>query len=79
MEALRLFAEPKGHQLIIDLPLGLEQRRLEVIIMPAADHIAHAPLKEGRHKPSALLAGTVTLNDDLIAPAVPASDWDVLK
>ena len=70
MEALRLIAEPKNHQLIIDLPPSLDQRRLEVIVMPATG-IENAAIEfKGRRKPSALLAGTVSLRDDLISPAM---------
>jgi hypothetical protein len=79
MEALRLVAEPKNHQLIIDLPPGLDQRLLEVIVMPATGIENTATTPKGRRKPSALLAGTVSLHDDLITPAIPESDWDALK
>ncbi len=79
MEALRLIAEPKNHQLIIDLPPGLDQRRLEVIVMPATGMENAATASKGRRKPSALLAGTVSLHDDLITPAIPESDWNALK
>ena len=79
MEALRLITEPTNRQLVIDLPPSLEHRRLEVIVMPAANIDQTPVVRGGRRKPSALLAGTVTLTDDLIAPAVPESDWDALK
>ncbi|QLQ25663.1 MAG: hypothetical protein HZT41_13010 [Dechloromonas sp.] len=79
MEALRLIAEPKNHQLIIDLPPSLDQRRLEVIIMPASGFESAATASAGRRKPSVLLAGTVSLRDDLVAPVIPESDWDALK
>jgi hypothetical protein len=32
-----------------------------------------------RRKPSPKLAGTVTMQDDLTAPAIPADDWDALQ
>jgi len=79
MEALRLIVEPKNRKLVIDLPSGLDQRRLEVIIMPAMDSEPVYPPPRVRRKPSALLAGTVALKDDLIAPAVPETDWEALK
>jgi len=48
--------------------------------MPASDPEEGLPsATKERHKPSALLAGTVTLMDDLIAPAIPESDWEALK
>jgi hypothetical protein len=80
MEAMRLFAEPINHQLVIDLPPSLEHCRLEVIVMPAASADQNIALVlPHRHKPSPLLAGTVQLKDNLIDPAVPETDWDALK
>ena len=32
-----------------------------------------------RRKPAPQLAGSVTVHDDLLAPAVPEQDWDTLK
>ena len=76
MQALRVFAEPKGQQLIIDLPPGLSTGRLEVIVMPAAE----AGAKEGFGIASSpKLLGSAVLADDLIAPAGPEQDWDALK
>jgi len=79
MEALRLIAEPKNHQLIIDLPPSMNQRRLEVIVMPATSIEQTPVVSTRRRKPSVLLAGTVSLGDDLITPAVTEADWDALK
>ncbi|MBU1664473.1 MAG: hypothetical protein KKG92_03620 [Gammaproteobacteria bacterium] len=80
MEAMRLFAEPMNHQLVIDLPPGLERCRLEIIVMPAASADQNmAPVLPRRRKPSPLLAGTVQLKDNLIDPAVPETDWDAVK
>jgi hypothetical protein len=78
MEALRFITEPINHQLIIDLPPGLDSRRLEVIVFPANDQVA-APEPAARLKPSPRLAGTVILHDDLIAPACPEEDWEALR
>lgn len=80
MEAMRLFAEPINHQLVIDLPPSLERCRLEIIVMPAASaDQSIAPALSPRRKPSPLLAGTVQLKDNLIDPACPETDWDALK
>lgn len=80
MEALRLFAEPINHQLVIDLPPSLEHCRLEIIVMPAASADQNrTPVLPRRRKPSPLLAGTVQLKDNLIDPAVPETDWDAVK
>jgi hypothetical protein len=35
--------------------------------------------RQVRRKPSPKLAGTVTMQDDLMAPAIPADDWDALQ
>lgn len=37
--------------------------------------VEKATSREGRRKPSALLAGTVTITDDLTIPTVPESDY----
>ncbi len=72
MEALRFITEPINHQIIIDLPPGLDSRRLEVIVFPANDQVA-APESAVRLKPGPRLAGTVILHDDLIekSPCAP--------
>ncbi|MDO9225996.1 MAG: hypothetical protein Q8M09_20035 [Pseudomonadota bacterium] len=80
MEAMRLFAEPINHQLVIDLPPSLERCRLEIIVMPAASADQNmVTVLPRRRKPSPLLAGTVQLKDNLIDPAVSETDWDAVK
>ena len=78
MEALRFITEPINHQIIIDLPPGLDSRRVEVIVFPANDQVA-APEPATRLKPSPHLAGTVILHDDLITPACPEENWEALR
>ncbi len=76
MEALRIFAKPVNGQLVIDLPPSLtSDRTYEVIVLPAISEDAVATSR--RRQPSAKLAGTVHLLDDLIAPATPESDWEL--
>ena len=77
MQALRVFAEPKGQQLIIDLPPGLSTGRLEVIVMPAAEVDAGNEGLGNTSSPN--LLGSAVLADDLVAPACPEQDWDALK
>lgn len=77
MEALRLITEPQSNRLVIDLPPSFEHCRLEVIVMPAAPIQTIDSTR--RRVPSPMLAGTVKLKDDLIAPATPESDWDALQ
>jgi hypothetical protein len=78
MEALRLIAKPNNHQLVIDLPPSMDDCLLEVIVLPArADQL---PAMSGRRRrPSPMLAGTVGLKDDLLAAAIPETDWDALQ
>jgi hypothetical protein len=78
MEALRLITESQNSRLVIDLPPSLEHCTLEVIVMPA-EVAMRAVEPKRRHIPSPMLAGTVCLKDDLIAPATSASDWDALQ
>ncbi len=76
MEALRIFAKPVNGQLVIDLPDSLKgDRTYEVIVLSAISEESVATPR--RRQPSAKLAGTVRLLDDLIAPATPESDWDL--
>jgi hypothetical protein len=78
MEAFRLITESVNHQLVIDLPQSLDGRRFEVIVFPANEQETR-PTPLMRRKPSPRLAGTVTLHDDLIAPASPEEDWNALR
>ena len=77
MQALRVFAEPKGSQLIIDLPAGLSGSRLEIIVMPAAE--GNLGGKGLGIVSSPGLLGSAVLADDLVSPACPERDWDALK
>ena len=78
MEALRLIAETTNHQVTIDLPLGMEAKRVEIIVLPADDQLPFTPAGERRNA-SQLLRGTVVLLDDLITPPIPEEDWNALK
>jgi hypothetical protein len=78
MEAIRLIAEPINQQLVINLPPSMACRHLEVIVLPANEQNA-IPKVVMRNTPSPMLAGTVILHDDLIVPACPEEDWDVLR
>lgn len=73
MQALRFIAEPSNSRLVIDLPSGLDHGRLEVIVMPAPDVTDVV-----QRTVPATLRGSVTMNDDLVAP-LPEDDWDALK
>lgn len=79
MQALRLIARPSNHQLLIELPPGMDDCLLEVIVLPAAETDPVSAVSRRRRRPAPRLAGTVTLQDDLLAPAIPDTDWEVLR
>lgn len=76
MEALRIITKHLNGQRAIDLPPSLtSDRTYEVIIRPV---ISEEPVATPRRRqPAEKLAGTVYLLDDLTAPAIPASDWEL--
>ena len=82
MQAMRVIKEPLNHQVVIDLPPGLDQaKRVEVIVLGLDDRTeVLAALPAGgtaRRRPSARLAGT-QIKGDLMAPALPDADWSAL-
>jgi hypothetical protein len=79
MQALRFVTESVNHQVIINLPPELDNQRLEVIVFPAGEIVSTQSSFPKRRKPSTLLAGSVVMVDNLIAPAAPEEDWDALK
>lgn len=79
MRALRFVMESVNQQIVIQLPPELDHQRLEVIVLPAGEDMPAQGVVSGRRKPSPLLAGSVVMADDLIAPAAPEEDWNALK
>ena len=77
MEAIRETHDVLGGSVTIRLPAGFAARRVEVIILPAADD-AGAAGRPRQRRPAPGLAGTI-VHDDLIEPAVAADEWDMLK
>jgi len=78
MDALRLIVETANRQVTIDLPPGMDAKRVEIIVLPADDDLP-SPAKGERHNASQLLRGTIVLRDDLITPPVSDEDWCALK
>ena len=75
MEALRFRAKPVDRRVMIELPSGMDADTVEVIVLATKK----APFKRGkRRRPPTELEGTI-IHDDLIAPAVPESEWDALQ
>jgi len=79
MQALRFVTESVNHQIVIQLPPELDHQKLEVIVLPVGSNMPSQTSALTRRKPSPLLAGSVVMADDLIAPAVPERDWTALK
>ncbi len=82
MHAIRVIKEPQNHQVVIDLPPGLDQsKRVEVIVLALDEgHDTFdepAAASRTRRRPSARLAGT-QIKGDLTAPAFPDGDWSAL-
>lgn len=76
MEAIRETHDVLGGTVTIRLPAGFAARRVEVIVLPAADEGAGG--RPRRRRPAPDLAGTV-IRDDLIEPAVTSDEWGALK
>ena len=79
MRAIEFEAIPHQHSIHLpeQIPDGVKLRVL-VLLDDAAEFSA---MKDGKrlNRPSAKLAGSVRMQDDLILPAVPESDWNALK
>jgi hypothetical protein len=76
MEAVRETVDVIDNTVTLTLPAGFLARRVEVIVLPAANQ-AGATQATFR-QPSALLAGTKIIGD-IMAPAVDAADWNALQ
>lgn len=76
MDPVRETVEVIGRSVTVRLPDSFTARRVEVIILPAAESTAGVDPVHRRPAPG--MAGTV-LKDDLIAPASAVDEWDVLK
>jgi hypothetical protein len=67
-----------AHQHLLRLPdIIPDGVPLRVLLLLDDDVLSAKP--QVRRKPSPKLAGTVTMQDDLIAPAIPADDWVALQ
>ena len=80
MEAIREITQVENNLLTLRLPLSFKAKRVEVIVMPAEES---AMFNDGlsaevRRRPSPKLKGTRIVGD-IMSPAAPEEDWDVLK
>lgn len=87
MQAMRIFKEPRNHQVVIDLPPELRAAaRVEVIVLSAdPDSLLTQERATGgdeptniRRRPSPRVAQTRVIGD-LVAPAAPEDEWSVLR
>lgn len=79
MEAVRQIVQVKNGMLSLELPPSFEAQQVEVIVLPVESRFGQQD-REGAaiRRPSPKLKGTRILGD-IMAPAVPESDWDALK
>lgn len=76
MSAVHRIERITGRQLILNLPASLEGKQVEIIVRELTGENGTA-LRHGRRRiPPPALAGKMVLKDDLIAPAVPETDWE---
>lgn len=81
MEAIRRIEQVQGDQLTLLLPEFFRGKKVEVIVLPFQEREVAEPRSTlvKRRAPSPRLRGAIKMADDLIAPAVPAEDWESLK
>ncbi|MBK1719643.1 hypothetical protein [Thiocystis violacea] len=82
MQAIEFEAIAQHHTLRLpdQVPDGVRLRVL--VLMEEGSHNAlteKPPVDRPRRQPSPMLAGTVVMQDDLLAPAAPEDDWSALQ
>ena len=81
MQAIEFEAIADQHMLRLpdQVPDGIKLRVLLLMddVMPEVSELR--PEDRPRRQPSPKLAGSVIMHDDLLAPAVPAENWEALK
>ena len=82
MRAIEFEAVAQHHTLRLpeQAPNGVRLRVL--VLMEEGSHEllpVEPPAERSRRRPSARLAGSVVMHDDLLAPAVPEDDWNALQ
>ncbi|WP_295402492.1 hypothetical protein [uncultured Thiocystis sp.] len=82
MQAIEFETIARHHLLQVpdQVPDGVKLRVLVLIDETSPQAVSvEAPDTRARRKPSLMLAGSVVLQDDLLAPAAPESDWNALQ
>jgi len=80
MEAIRQITQLENDILTLRLPASFKARQVEVIVMLVEETVMvnEEEAAEVRRRPSPKLKGTRIIGD-IMSPAVPEADWDVLK
>ncbi len=81
MRAIEFEAVAKQHMLRLpeQVPDGVKLRVLLLMEDTEPQRSASEAAIQPRRKPSPRLAGSVTMRDNLLAPAVPDQDWEALQ
>lgn len=81
MRAIEFEAVAKQHMLRLpeQVPDGVKLRVLLLMEDAEPQRTVSETAIQPRRKPSPRLAGSVTMRDDLLAPAVPEQDWEALQ
>ena len=82
MQAIEFEAVAQHHTLRLpdQVPDGVRLRVLVLMDEGIHEAISEEPTAaRPRCKPSPMLAGSVVMHDDLLAPAVPEDDWNALQ
>ena len=74
MAAIRHVEQVTGKKLVLDLPVSLQGKRVEVIVQELPSQKPLAKKSSSRRQPPAALAGKMTVHDDLIASVVKEID-----
>jgi len=80
MEAIRQITQLENDILTLKLPASFKAKQVEVIVMLVEETVMAGEDRatETRRRPSPKLKGTRIIGD-IMSPAVPEADWDVLK
>lgn len=81
MRAIEFEGVAKQHMLRLpeQVPDGVKLRVLLLLEDAESQQSTSEAAIRPPRKPSPRLAGSVTMRDDLLAPAVPEQDWDALQ
>ena len=76
MQAIHRIERVTNQQVVLNLPASLEGKQVEVIVKELMSESGTTSKPSRRRSPPPALAGKMVFQDDLIAPAVPETDWE---